>query len=222
MKIFISDLHISSPLFKKDKEIINLINNKDVEEVFILGDILDTWEENSYTTAIDSKKDFIYEINQCEKIKLILIGNHDPEINIMKEIFPNTIITDKHAMDLFGKKVILVHGNEFDISSSYLKYFFFIHYIGERIGMNVKGYFRNIYYNNLLKKRGLTNDDIVIDIEKKLVAFYTGDFDLVICGHTHIPKIVKTESIIYANCGSCISTPSYIRADNNILSLIKL
>ena len=197
------------------------INNKDVEEVFILGDILDTWEEDPYKT-IENKKDFIHEINQCGKINIIIKGNHDPEINIMKEIFYNAVIKDNYIMDLFGKNIILVHGDEFDISSSYLKYFFFIHYIGERIGMNVKGYFRNIYYNNLLKKRGLTNDDIVIDIEKKLVAFYTGDFDLVICGHTHIPKIVKTESIIYANCGSCISTPSYIRADNNILSLIKL
>ena len=221
MKIFISDLHISSPLFKKDKEIINLINTKEVEEVFILGDILDTWEEDPYRT-MENKKDFIYEINQCGKIKVMLIGNHDPEIDIMKEIFPNILITDKHIMYLFGKKIIIVHGDEFDISSSYLKYFFFFHYIGERLGMNIKGYCRNIYYNNLLKKTGLTNDDIVIDIEKKSVAFYTGDFDLVICGHTHIPKIVKTESIIYANCGSCISTPSYIRADNNILSLIRL
>ena len=88
--------------------------------------------------------------------------------------------------------------------------------------MNIKGYFRNIYYTNLLKKTGSTNDSIVIDIEKKLVAYYTGEMDLVICGHTHIPKIVKTDSIIYANCGSCISEPSYIRADNNILSLMRL
>lgn len=221
MKIFISDLHISSPLFKKDKEIINLINTKEVEEVFILGDILDTWEEDPYRT-MENKKDFIYEINQCDKIKVMLIGNHDPEINIMKEIFTNTIVTDKYDMELFGKKVNIVHGHEFDISNSYLKYFFFLHYIGERLGMNIKGYARNIYYNNLLKKTGLTNDSIVIDIEKKLVARYTSVVDLVICGHTHIPKIVKTDSIIYANCGSCISEPSYIRADKNMLSLIRL
>lgn len=221
MKIFISDLHISSPLFKKDKEIINLINTKEVEEVFILGDILDTWEEDPYRT-MENKKDFIYEINQCDKIKVMLIGNHDPEINIMKEIFTNTIVTDKYDIELFGKKVNIVHGHEFDISNSYLKYFFFLHYIGERLGMNIKGYARNIYYNNLLKKTGLTNDSIVIDIEKKLVARYTSVVDLVICGHTHIPKIVKTDSIIYANCGSCISEPSYIRADKNMLSLIRL
>ena len=103
MKIFISDLHISSPLFKKDKEIINLINTKEVEEVFILGDILDTWEEDPYRT-MENKKDFIYEINQCDKIKVMLIGNHDPEINIMKEIFTNTIVTDKYDMELFGKR----------------------------------------------------------------------------------------------------------------------
>ena len=45
MDILMSDLHISSPLFKLDKEIIELYNNPKVKRVYILGDLFDTWEE---------------------------------------------------------------------------------------------------------------------------------------------------------------------------------
>lgn len=216
MKIFISDLHISSPLFKKDKDVIDLFNDPKVEEVYILGDLLDTWEQNPYKTA-EKKKDFIYELNQSEKLKVILRGNHDPEIPVMREIFPNTVILDQHIMTLFGKKTILIHGHTFDEYVTRNKPLFFIHYLGERVGLNLKGFFRTRYYNLVRFINDAPKNSLVLKTEKAIVEKYTNEFDLIICGHTHVPKLVRLESIDYVNCGCVIYKSTYAVADKNTM-----
>jgi len=218
MKIFISDLHIGSPLFKMEKEIVDLFNDTEVKEIYILGDLLDTWEESPYKTA-EKKKDFIYELNQCGKIKVILRGNHDPETSVMKEIFTNAVIMDRHIMTLFGKKAVLVHGDEFDNSVAWTRYLFFTHYLAERVGINMKGFFRNSYHKFLLFKNDLPKNSLVLNAEKLLIEKYSENFSLIICGHTHLAKLVRSGSMDYVNCGCVIYRPNYVVADKNTIIL---
>lgn len=216
MKIFISDLHISSPLFKMEKEVVDLFNDTEVKEIYILGDLLDTWEENPYKTA-EKKKDFIYELNQCGKISVILRGNHDPEIPVMKEIFTNTVILDQHIMTLFGKKTILIHGHTFDDFVTKNKSLFYIHFLAERVGLNLKGFFRTKYYNLIRFIDDAPKNSLVLKTEKSIVEKYSEDFDLIICGHTHIPKLVRLKEVDYINCGCVVYKPTYAVADKNMI-----
>jgi len=216
MKVFISDLHISSPLFKKEKEVVDLFNDPKVKEIYILGDLLDTWEQDPYKTA-EKKKDFIYELNQCGKISVILRGNHDPKISVMKEIFTNTVILDQHTMTLFGKKAILTHGHSFDDYITKSKPLFFIHYVGERVGLNLKGFFRHNYYSFVRFIKDAPKNSLVLEVEKAIVEKYSKDFNLIICGHTHVPKLVRLKEVDYVNCGCVVYKPTYAVADKNTI-----
>jgi len=49
MKIlFLSDFHLGSPLFESENEILSLLND-DYDMVFLLGDTIDTWEDDLWS-----------------------------------------------------------------------------------------------------------------------------------------------------------------------------
>jgi UDP-2,3-diacylglucosamine pyrophosphatase LpxH len=218
MKIFISDFHISSPLFQKENEIMEIISRPGVSEVYLLGDILDTWEEDPYDTKIN-KKEFISFLNTCGKVVVMLKGNHDPDLKTMRYIFTGFPVLYQHEMELFGKKTILVHGDEFDSSTILTRLVFPIHFLLSRTGVNMKCFFREGYHKFLVGKNNASKDELVFKNEKKLFEKYSKDYDLIISGHTHVAKLVRTGNGDYANCGSTICEPSYLVAENNTLRI---
>lgn len=222
MKIFISDLHISSPLFEKGPAVIELFNDPKVESIFILGDLFDTWEEKLEKT-LEKHADLINVINNSPKTEVILKGNHDPDTEVMRDIFPNVFVADSYFTDLFGKDAILVHGDEFDGTDIWGRILFPGQYILERLGLNVKQFVRDNVYRFLRWKNNVDKQSLVFNMEKELVKKYAGDFDLIIAGHLHLPKIVETPDIVYANCGALIGKKStYLIADKNTLTLERI
>ena len=218
MKIFMSDLHISSPLFQKENEVMEIINNPEVSEVYLLGDILDTWEENPYDTKVN-KRNIIDFLNNCGKVVVMLKGNHDPDLKTMRDIFTGFPVVEKYEMELFGRKTILVHGDEFDSSTIITRLIFPAHYIFERMGVNMKGYFRTLYHKLLVFKNDSDKNSLVFKNEQKLFDKYTKDYDLVIAGHTHVAKLVRTPEGDYVNSGCVVYNPSYLEAYKNTLVL---
>jgi UDP-2,3-diacylglucosamine pyrophosphatase LpxH len=218
MKIFISDFHISSPLFQKENEIMEIISRPEVSEVYLLGDILDTWEEDPYDTKVN-KKEFISFLNECGKVKVMLKGNHDPDLKTMRDIFTGFPVLEKYEMELFGKKTILVHGDEFDSSTILTRIVFPMHFILSRTGVNMKGYFRTLYHKLLVFKNDSDKNSLVFKNEKKLFEKYSKDYDLIISGHTHVAKLVRSLEGDYANTGSVIYEPSYLEAYKNTILL---
>ena len=219
MKVFISDLHMSSPLFKKGKEVKELFNSPNVEEIYILGDLLDTWEEDPFFTA-NRYSDLIELINK--KVTLIIKGNHDPSIEDMQKIFPDVLITTKHEMELFGKKVLLVHGDEVDRFDLWARLWFPIHYCCERLGINFKAFVRNTFAKYKARKNNLKSNDLILKIEKDIVAKYKSECDILITGHSHLSKVVRSSEIDFANCGSLMDKPSYLIADKNTLVIKRI
>jgi UDP-2,3-diacylglucosamine hydrolase len=221
MKILMSDLHMSSPLFKLDREIIDLYNDTNVESVYILGDIFDVWE-GCLSKTLEKRKDLIDKINNSGKTVVILKGNHDPDIDRLKEIFNNVFVAKSHTIELFGKKTLLVHGDEFDGTEFWGKLLFTFQWPLERIGFNSKAWLREKIYKYKLWKTGLTNNSLVFDMEKKLVEKYGKDYNLIIAGHTHLTKLVKLDRVTYANTGNMLYNPSYLVADGNTLMIKRL
>jgi len=214
MDIFISDLHISSPLFKFEKEVTCLFNDPKVEAIYILGDLFDDWEECPTKTA-KKKKVFIDMINNCSKIKVIIKGNHDPDIHVMGEIFPNILILERMELDLFGKKAILIHGDETDTSMGWTKTLFYVNYLLERVGFNLKAFIRNTVHWYLVWKHSVSPNSLVFKTEKALYKKYSKDYDIIISGHTHMPKIVVMEDAYFLNTGSVLYKPNYLVVDKN-------
>jgi UDP-2,3-diacylglucosamine pyrophosphatase LpxH len=217
-----SDLHISSPLFKKDREVIELFNDPKVESIYILGDLFDTWEEKVEKT-VSKKKELINVINESGKTEVILKGNHDPDIEVMKDIFDKVFISDSYFTELFGKETILVHGDEFDGNEFWGKLLFPPAWLAERLlCWNSKAWLRNLIYRNLLWRKKAEHNSLVLKMEKMLVEKYGSEFDLIIAGHTHITKLVQEGKTYFANTGTLLHNPSYLIAEDNTMRIKRI
>lgn len=212
MKLFISDFHIGSSLFDKEKEnkIIDLFNRKEITEIYLLGDIIDRFENNTQN-IIKNNKRIIDFINNCEKIKYIIKGNHDKDLD---KVFYKQKIVDK----LVNKDQILMHGH-FSKNTIFDK-LNFIHSFFSSFDINIKCLFRTFIYNlikSLFNKKGL-----ILNIEKDIAKYcIKKGFNCVICGHTHIPILTKYEDLIYMNCGSVIDGFNFILINKNKIKLVK-
>lgn len=221
MKIFISDLHIGSPLFKVENKLIELFNSSKVEEVFILGDLFDIWYKDIYKIVRENVK-FIDYLNDSNKIKVILKGNHDPDVDVMRNILNNKVILNKYETELFGKRTFLIHGEEFD-SLAYKKGLgFYIHRFFANYGLNLKAAFRNTVLLIKYLKLGDIKNKLIFEAEKELFNKYSKNYDIIIFGHSHIPKLVRLPEADIINCGCMVYNPTYLIADKNTISLKKL
>jgi UDP-2,3-diacylglucosamine pyrophosphatase LpxH len=224
MDIVISDLHISNPLFNKvlESKTLKLLEHNSVDNIYILGDLFDVWEEN-YNKTIDKHKDLINVINTSNKIKVLIKGNHDPDINVLKSIFPNIYIADSFETSIFNKSTVMLHGDQFDTTESFGKILFPINWLSERIiGFNAKSWLRTIVYKNMLYRNNISNSSIILDMEKGLVETYSELYYLIISGHSHISKIVRLSNGLYANGGSIIDSQSYLSLDKNTVRIRRL
>jgi len=219
-KLFISDFHLGSPLFLKERQTTQLFNCSNYKEIYIIGDIIDTWE-NDVSKIIKQYDSLIRIINNSPAKVSIIQGNHDPSIDKLKFIFHSCDVVVNKEIDLDGKKVIMIHGDEFDaVVVKYLwmtKLWFPIHWVLERMGINVKGYLRELFHSISAKKQHKHYNDIVSAVEREAVKKYS-DYDIIIMGHTHLSKLVYTSKPIYINTGSLIHDPCCIEYDNGIFT----
>jgi UDP-2,3-diacylglucosamine pyrophosphatase LpxH len=219
-KLFISDLHLGSPLFKKEYQITQLFNCSNYKEIYILGDVIDTWEDD-LNNITEQYRRLIIAINHSPAKVFILKGNHDPSVEKLKFIFHSCEVTNKIEIYLGDKKVIMVHGDEFDdaiIKYSWVaKMWFPLHWLLERFGINIKGYLRELFHSIAKKKDNKHYNDIITEIEKRAVEKYK-DYSVIIMGHTHLAKMVYTSTPIYLNAGSMLVDPSCIEYDNGVFT----
>jgi len=216
MELYLSDLHLGSPLFKSKHEILNLLSQC-FEKIVIVGDLFDTWED-SFDDILDENRDIILKIQQLKNV-IIIKGNHDPSINKLKDIFPNADVCTEHG---FGD-VVFIHGHEFDIIvtkySWAAKMLFPIHWVLERFNINIKGWFVRLFHSIAAKKNKKYYNSLVLDIEQEVIKKYREKFNTIIMGHTHLPKHFTTEGIKYINLGDILYHKTYCVYDNNEYNL---
>jgi UDP-2,3-diacylglucosamine pyrophosphatase LpxH len=209
-KLFISDIHLGSPLFKHRENLVRLLKNNNFDQLFLLGDIIDTWEGSVYAVET-TYADIIHEINRRESSVVIVRGNHDPPISHMRFIFPKAKIHNFFTLRLpDGRKCALVHGEEFDdqwFKYSYLaRTFFGLQWMFERFGMNFKPFFSTIKCSLSKNYKRRYWNELVSAIETKAVSIYKEGYDCLVMGHTHVGKVLHLiehdNMFTYVNCGS--------------------
>jgi len=174
--LFLSDLHLGSPCFKAYSELLNLLY-VDYDKIFIVGDLLDVWEQKPSDILLRNSM-IIDRINELTNV-VIIKGNHDPEIAELEKFFPQKEIYHEHEFNVDGKKIMIVHGDEFDDlirKYSWLaKILFPIHWFLERVGINAKWFFRELFYSVSAKTNKKYYNYLVLDMEKELVNKYKND-----------------------------------------------
>jgi UDP-2,3-diacylglucosamine pyrophosphatase LpxH len=223
MKLFVSDLHLGNILFEKSKDLINLLNSDKYDEIYILGDVLDTWSmELKHILII--YENLIAAINNLGSKCVIIKGNHDPDITTMKKVFRNlSIIEGTYTFMLAGNKTILMHGDEFDDSGAFMMFLLKcispFQWMFTKVGMSFSYRLRDWYYkekhgSNFYHKLALGN-------EKRTVKKYGVDNKIIIMGHTHVSKIVETPKNIYVNCGTALDHASAVEFDGENFNMVR-
>ena len=223
MKLFISDLHLGNILFDNGKDLINLLTNDKYDEIYILGDILDTWSIELRHILI-LYDDVISTINNLGSKCVIIKGNHDPDMTSMQQVFRKiSIIEGTYTFMLAGKKTILMHGDEFDDSGAFMMFLLKcispIQWIFTKSGMSFSYRLRDWYYE---KKHGSNfYHKLALNNEKRTVKKYGKENDVIIMGHTHVAKIVETTKNIYVNCGTALNHASAVEFNGSEFRLVR-
>ena len=221
--LLLSDLHLGSPLTNNDLELALLISNKSYDRIIFNGDIFDEWEESNLYSIFTMNYRFVRTLRDIMYIKPIIYitGNHDPKKDKLQKSFPSINFCNELSIN----NIKIIHGNEFDkfiIKYSWLaKLLYCVHWIFERFGFDIQSFSRNILHSVGMKKEKKYYNDLVFDIEENAVYKYKNDgYNILIMGHTHLPKFVIKDNFTYVNSGDWIYNKTYIELDDQTIKLI--
>jgi len=212
--LIISDVHLGSKDCHADK-LLKLLSHVKAKNIIIAGDLFDHhnltrlskthWKVLSKLRKLSKKHRVIY-----------LIGNHC----FLKAEFMSILLgfdcKDEHVLSLKDKKVLVVHGDIFDMFFTRYKYItnFIIklYYVFRHYTPFADNFFNILQHrtNNFLEKAG--------DMKKNALKYIEfNNYDKIICGHSHIPEYTEK----YINTGSfCEKKCTYvtIKKDKIILN----
>jgi UDP-2,3-diacylglucosamine pyrophosphatase LpxH len=205
--LIISDIHLGDKHSRADL-ILKVLKENKAKTIIIAGDLFDHhnlhrlnkthWKVLSKLRKLSKKCKIIY-----------LIGNHC----FLKAEFMSILLgfncKDEHIIELKDIKVLVVHGDIFDIYFTKYKWI---------TNLIIKVYYLIRHYTpfsddffRLFKAR--TNDFVEksSDIKKNALKYIEiNNYDKIICGHTHLPE----NDDKYINTGSfCEKECSYVVID---------
>lgn len=215
-RIFISDLHIGG-IGYDDDALVAFLRTLRTRELFLLGDIIDTWATPFIVAHATKAVDVLEGIAENIAVTYVL-GNHDEEVDLdgarAAMLRPLQLVVTLNESKLWPD-VKLVHGHEVDDRVKKLYPLAGIsHRLGEwlwrRCGLNARRWVRTPGNTS-----GTRADAHANEITQELCIRYgLRGYDTVIFGHTHRPGqgrvVVRGREISWYNCGDCIQNFSCV------------
>lgn len=216
--IWISDTHLGSKECKAEY-LLNFLNSTESENLFLLGDIVDIWSyrKNKYWPQLHT--DIIRAIlDKAQKgTRVVYIpGNHDEMIkDYTGRMFGDVEIMERHIHTTAeGKKLLLIHGDEFDHLIQYskilctlgdwsytglLKINQVINFLRRKAGISYWS------FASYLKKRVKSAREHIERFENIVTAEAQRlQVDGVVCGHIHHMEMHMKNDILYCNDGDWV------------------
>jgi UDP-2,3-diacylglucosamine pyrophosphatase LpxH len=200
--LIISDIHLGDKDCKAEILLKVLKQNK-AKTIIIAGDLFDHhnlhrlnkthWKVLSKLRKLSKKCKIIY-----------LIGNHC----FLKAEFMSILLgfncKDEHIIELKDSKVLVVHGDIFDIYFTKYKwitnFIIKVYYLIRHYTPFAEDFFRLFKHhtNDFVEKSG--------DVKKNALKYIeVNNYDKIICGHTHLPedddRYINTGSFCEKECG---------------------
>lgn len=215
--LVLSDIHLGA-FDSKATELFNYLNSVKPEIIVLNGDILDIREfrksffPKSHLRVLKKLIDFATKGTEVYYIS----GNHDDFLRkFCGTSIANFHILDKLVLELDDKKAWIFHGDVFDISVKHSKWIVKMGGIGYSFLIqmnrfvnwclvNLKKEPYSLSYN---RKSGFKRaNEAITDFEQTVSDIaIEKNYDYVICGHLHEPKISRKENkngaVLYLNSG---------------------
>lgn len=207
-------------LFEKVKQ--------DGDRLVILGDLFDFWFE--YKSAIP--KDQFRVLNLLYNLKSnglqidYISGNHDFWMgDFFKSQLGITVHRDSFDLEYSGKKIHFIHGDGlspadkgYRILKKILRNRFNI-WCYKKLPVDFAFWLAKKVSGSSREYTTRRDHEFAADYEKYAIKKLEQNYDLVAIGHLHIPIQKEFDSGIYINTGDFINYFSYLKIDNNQISL---
>jgi UDP-2,3-diacylglucosamine hydrolase len=200
--LFISDLHLSEQNthlnFLFDCFIKNTLSNSEVEAVYILGDFFDVWVGDDamgiWERGIAEK---LAELAKRNIPVYLLVGNRD---FLLQESFVSlakvTLLSDPTVINLYGKKIILKHGDDLCVADKSYQWFRYVvrsaliknAYLSMPLSWR-KAIATRIRKKSMSREMRAIYAQISPSQVQNLLQTFSADW--VIHGHTHCPQVEK-------------------------------
>nr|WP_086938650.1 UDP-2,3-diacylglucosamine diphosphatase [Thaumasiovibrio occultus] len=234
--IWLSDLHLGHRDSKTDF-LIDFLDHYHADTIVLVGDIVDLWALNnrhhwpeSHNTVLSMLLDRAHQ--GC---KLVYIpGNHDTALRqFIKFDFGKVEVKQRYIhTSATGKRILALHGDEFDSLVCHSKLHAFIGDVGYDFLLWLNRWWSKsrrltgLPYWSLagyLKARVDKANAAITRFRDAAMSFAKRQqCDAIVCGHIHHPEIVESDTVTYLNDGDWIENcTALIEQHDGTLDLIQ-
>ena len=233
--VFLSDVHLGYKNCKADF-LLNFLNQVECENLYLIGDIVDLWAMKSSIHWPKSHHRVLQALMRkaAEGVKVVYVpGNHDSP---MRDFVDSNLMDVEIRMEYShttadGKKLLLVHGDQFDSAViggplqrlvGYCSYSLLLKLNG--LCNRVRSWCRLPYWSLAYYiKNKVKNARLAIEKFERAAAAEARKrgFDGIVCGHIHQPEIRHFEGTLYCNDGDWLeSCTALVENQNGSLELL--
>ncbi len=220
--VFISDLHLGTRGCRSDF-LLDFLQRTQCETLYLVGDIVDGWRLRKswfWDAAHDEILRIIMKKAQNGTEVFYLPGNHDEMLRhwlpMGLEIGGVKLRSDAVHVTADGKKLLVVHGDEFD---SVVRYAKFLALLGDKA--YTAALYVNRHYNTIRRHLGMPYwslsqwlkrqvKEAVKFIDRFEMALATEarsrGLDGVVCGHIHHAEMREIDGVLYYNDGDWVES----------------
>lgn len=218
--IWISDIHLGTPGCQADA-LLNFLKHNESDKLYLVGDIIDGWQLRKGWYWPQSHNDVIQKVLRKARkgTRVVFIpGNHDEAARqFCGMTFGDIPILERDVHTTAdGKRLWVVHGDEFDQVVRYAKW---LAYLGDtlynfalmlnRVLNNVRIRLGYPYWSlsQYLKHQVKNAVNFILEFENALIheAKHRG-YDGVVCGHIHKAEIKTVDGLLYCNDGDWVES----------------
>ncbi|MFN3884043.1 MAG: UDP-2,3-diacylglucosamine diphosphatase [Rhodocyclaceae bacterium] len=223
--IFLSDIHLGTRGCQADS-LVAFLRHYEAEHLFLLGDIVDFWAMKRgihWTPAQNTVVQKILRRARHGEQVMLIPGNHDEALReYVGARFGDIQIAAEHIHETAdGRRLLLLHGDEFDQVTRHHRWLALIGDIGYNLlvrlnawlswvrrTLRIAGYWSLAGYAKRRVKRAVS---FIFDFEDVVIrAVHERGLDGVICGHIHSATLREHDGILYVNCGDWVDSCSAI------------
>lgn len=213
--VIISDIHLGSEVCQS-KMLNHFLENLPTTRRLILnGDVFDSWDFRRLKSGHFKVLSKIRSLSNDVEV-IWIHGNHDGPCEIVSHLL-GTVVHEEYAFESGGRKILCTHGDKFDdFIAAYpliVKAADWAYHLLQRLDSD-------FYWARLAKMSSKTFMKSVEKVRDKALAYAKKNgFDVVCCGHTHMPENYQG---VYLNSGCWTEKPPcYIAANDGELRVEK-
>lgn len=227
--IFISDVHLGTKGCQADR-LLGFLQRHTCDQLYLVGDIIDGWQIKSNFYWPESHMEVVREILRHAKLNTsvtYVTGNHDEFLRKYSNAeFGALRLVDTATHETAdGRKLLVIHGDQFDVVTRYHKWVAVLGDIGYSILLGL-----NNWLNWWRERFGYDHWSLSAWVKGKVKSAvnYLSNFetavvkecqrqkyDGVICGHIHHAEHRAFDDVEYYNCGDWVESCTALLEDES-------